>query len=978
MMKSYVCAAVFVGLMMSAGSVTASPPPAPDALTEYSADDWDADAQSATATVTDDTSRVRVGSASLRFETDGGFDTWLWSPPTEDAGWDVLGSGSGGVEFWVYAENPNPGFQGGSPWVYLATTGNDYYLYTPAWDILNDARDQWLKLRIPLAGDDIWSVTTIGNPDLTNVNYIEIHADTWDAGFTLWFDGLSFDIPTAPPQGLAAIAGNHQVALSWQPFDDLTGMFNYYALYRATEPFANVSGMTPIHAIGDINTTEYVDTTPANGTSYYYAVTAVLIGGQETTEVEPVGPRTPRDETDLQVVCISRTPRYPRYDPIYTYYTVTEPSGFGPYIFSAATGLGSGQDASTQRWPEVDDPVTYTATIRNRGTNVWNGALAGTWTVDGAVVETPTQSVSLQPNDTVTFAYVLPWDGQSREIGFAIDVADARAENDALSIDTKSVAFLSYIDRSRMEEFREETADYPNAATDDFIDWLNRHMVRFDEMFASAGSQKRVRFGILEVIDDDAPDPDAERINFAIFPFRYYTGEGSLRWSGYYDPSEDIDYGLLHEMGHQLGLIDIYRLDLSPGNNHVSSMGYSAVPCLMHGCSHFLSQHSALAMNHWLDTAHGYYGQYQYQIPTEVRMRFLGSSGQPLNGATVYVYQKEERPGQGELITDQIKAQGTTGPDGEYVLPNVPIDPNMVPVTYAGDELCDNPFGYVAVIATNGLLHFKVEHNGFIDYAWLDITEVNNAYWLGQTDVAVFERELALGGSLQCYPPPDMAELNADSWVSWAQDGELTLFDEMHFQQQGEGSIRIVATGGFDNYVRYPGDQLAIWDLSDVEYIHFWCYAVNPNGSFQCGSPWLHLGNQDGFFEWHPTWDILNQAIGQWVEYVIPIDGDATWQRSTFGTPTLSEINYFELHADTWGAGFTLWLDGARFDPPLPPFPGDLDYDSDVDLADLAQLLGSYGDVGGVGYEDGDIDGDGDVDIADLAALLGAYGTICE
>jgi hypothetical protein len=57
--------------------------------------------------------------------------------------------------------------------------------------------------------------------------------------------------------------------------------------------------------------------------------------------------------------------------------------------------------------------------------------------------------------------------------------------------------------------------------------------------------------------------------------------------------------------------------------------------------------------------------------------------------------------------------------------------------------------------------------------------------------------------------------------------------------------------------------------------------------------------------------------------------------------------------------------------------PGDLDFDNDVDLADLAQLLGHYGTTSGASYEDGDIDGDGDVDLADLAALLGVYGQSC-
>ncbi|MFQ5806182.1 MAG: cohesin domain-containing protein [Phycisphaerae bacterium] len=56
---------------------------------------------------------------------------------------------------------------------------------------------------------------------------------------------------------------------------------------------------------------------------------------------------------------------------------------------------------------------------------------------------------------------------------------------------------------------------------------------------------------------------------------------------------------------------------------------------------------------------------------------------------------------------------------------------------------------------------------------------------------------------------------------------------------------------------------------------------------------------------------------------------------------------------------------------------GDLDYDSDIDLADLAQLLSNYGVTAGASYEDGDLDYDEDVDLSDLAALLAAYGTTC-
>lgn len=55
---------------------------------------------------------------------------------------------------------------------------------------------------------------------------------------------------------------------------------------------------------------------------------------------------------------------------------------------------------------------------------------------------------------------------------------------------------------------------------------------------------------------------------------------------------------------------------------------------------------------------------------------------------------------------------------------------------------------------------------------------------------------------------------------------------------------------------------------------------------------------------------------------------------------------------------------------------GDLDCDEDVDLADLAALLGVYGVCeGGPGFEIGaDFDGDGCVALPDLAALLSNYG----
>ena len=77
---------------------------------------------------------------------------------------------------------------------------------------------------------------------------------------------------------------------------------------------------------------------------------------------------------------------------------------------------------------------------------------------------------------------------------------------------------------------------------------------------------------------------------------------------------------------------------------------------------------------------------------------------------------------------------------------------------------------------------------------------------------------------------------------------------------------------------------------------------------------------------------------------------------------------------DVRGPGwYDVAYDGTAVTVTVLMAPGDVDGDDDVDLIDLAQLLGHYGQTGAV-YTDGDIDRDGDVDLMDLAAQLGYYG----
>ncbi len=164
--------------------------PSIDELTENNAASWAAAADSGEISVEDASDQIHDGSGSIRITTDSGFDTWAWVPATRNAAWDL--SDISFIRFWAYAENPNLGFQNNSPWIRLGTTEQDYLELRPKFDMLNNARDNWHEFVVPVLGGENWESTRVGAPNLSNINFVEIHADTWGFGFQIWLDGFAF------------------------------------------------------------------------------------------------------------------------------------------------------------------------------------------------------------------------------------------------------------------------------------------------------------------------------------------------------------------------------------------------------------------------------------------------------------------------------------------------------------------------------------------------------------------------------------------------------------------------------------------------------------------------------------------------------------------------------------------------------------------------------------------------------------------
>ena len=186
-------------------------------------------------------------------------------------------------------------------------------------------------------------------------------------------------------------------------------------------------------------------------------------------------------------------------------------------------------------------------------------------------------------------------------------------------------------------------------------------------------------------------------------------------------------------------------------------------------------------------------------------------------------------------------------------------------------------------------------------------------------------------------PPPtdDACEDNAADWGAFASDGAATtVLDETGLVQVGRAAIRLDTESGFDTGLTYPKDASAHWDVTAMTMLVFWEYGINdtPNG-FQGNQPVVVLVTPTGSARYEPDGQLApNRA---WRLQRIPLAGGDGWTRTDTGTPDFSDVNQIEIHHDTWDYGFSMIVDGLRFDdsvpgtlpPPGPPPPPGVDPD---------------------------------------------------
>lgn len=426
-----------------------------------------------------------------------------------------------------------------------------------------------------------------------------------------------------------------------------------------------------------------------------------------------------------------------------------------------------------QRWPALGQQTTWVAHLTNRSSQAQ--AEEFSWRVDGALAASGTLP-PLGPGESAVVELELPWSGCS-------DAIELRAGDSVLGVRADDLTVSIWVEQGLHDLF---AADHASAGvTDDpvvgptFEAWIQRQVDQMNERIAQAeypatpdGGRSRLRIDKIVVAEEldgaGSPfhdDPDEMLIDgrwrFTDGDPTNQTGETGA-WQAYHSTFvNSIDWGLIHELTHQLGIIDLYRLNLmnAPEQNNgiavsdadgiiaaerLPTFAYAQIlfqdPGLMGGGSRapypdgtYYSSHTAggLARNH--GHRRGYYGEYLFDTPVDNQLRVLDATGAPIAGAAVALYQKD---GASEIFDDVPEITGTTDAAGRMALPNRPV---IEFTTATGHSLRPNPFGQIHVVGTNGTMLVKVSSDGEDRYGWLMVLDLNLAYWSGATDQAVHD-----------------------------------------------------------------------------------------------------------------------------------------------------------------------------------------------------------------------------------------------
>ena len=432
---------------------------------------------------------------------------------------------------------------------------------------------------------------------------------------------------------------------------------------------------------------------------------------------------------DLDVTFISRTPRYERLRVSYHQRSDGMVGDVDPYLTAA--------EQAKKRGPAAGELVTFTAHVKNHG-DLGVAAADYFWAIDGKV-EKAGVSAAIHPDQEILFKLGWSWEAGAHSVSFHIDPHDVIPEisdrNNTLTIRTDALSFHFHVEKSLYHYFKTIKNSWGSYSWED---WAQSHITLMNNLFQQAvypttpeGIIERVYLDTISIHNDGALDPEGTH------------APEDWQWDGRWGFKRDYidsqfyeknawaiqnEWSLIHELGHQIGRIDLYCIDVTAKQNEINGEAYRSKAqwgmmhrgiYLPHDEVHFFCEHTAASLNRDKGVRRGHFGEYLLDIPRTNFIQLKDGAYQPLAGFKINIYQAEPHGYTEKKLKAPPKFAGVTGDNGLF-------------------ELGANPFGEINNWGTNVIFLIEIIDTGQKHYRWLEIIDFNLEYWRGNKEKAIY------------------------------------------------------------------------------------------------------------------------------------------------------------------------------------------------------------------------------------------------
>jgi hypothetical protein len=428
-------------------------------------------------------------------------------------------------------------------------------------------------------------------------------------------------------------------------------------------------------------------------------------------------------------------------------------------------------------WPPAGTKTTFKAHVVNKGP-VESKPFKYEWLIDGKRVKS-NKSKALKPSEEMVFDYVWTAKDGSHTVSFKVipDGEDFSLLNNTRTDRTDSSGLMFICARSTYEGFNNVLN---MVETYSFEDWLQHHLDVMNFLFQASihpgspeGCFERVRIDQFVVVDDDMfKEENASKMaEIGRRKDGTYENEGRWSfspWSDYEVLAQGMGWGLIHELGHQVGIVDYYTLDFGrhgifsrDKNGDIIDVGTSyPYEGMMRGHGPVAFEEvSAVALNLERGKHHGGYGDYLMNVPKECGIRILDATGNPIPNAELRIFRRASGVCSGSrrliLMSESPVFEGKTDENGVFMLPNE--KPINTFTTYNGFTFGPSPFGDSVVPCDTGLFLVEIWKDNRRDIQFTDVTEFVKGKGRGFTEKYIDDIETILPNSSEdALKPPQI------------------------------------------------------------------------------------------------------------------------------------------------------------------------------------------------------------------------------